>query len=218
MLITVITPTTGKKTLKRLIESIDLQNQGRVFHLLLWDDKRDSDLVPEVFNSSFRHSVIAPNGSGRNYNAPGSILRAVGLILAQTPWVTFADDDVWWDDNHLDEIEILMKSYNWLSVLRRIYKAPNNELIGIDRFESVGDDISRKVSYEMCDGNTMAFRREFGVAAASLFRETTEYNDDRLLYAFLKNYAGPRGRTNKASINQICPDKLINFFSKNCEP
>ena len=217
MLITVITPTTGKESLGRLIDSIDSQSKGRVFHLLLWDDKRDSDVNPESFNSASRHSIVAPNGSGRNQDAPGSILRAAGLMLARTSWVTFADDDVWWDNNHLDEIELLMNSCNWLSVLRRIYKPPNCELIGIDRFESVGDDICRKVPYEMCDGNTMAFKREFGVGAAYLFRETVEYNDDRLLYGFLKQYAGPRGKTNQASINQICPDKLINFFLSNCD-
>jgi hypothetical protein len=217
MLITVITPTTGKESLGRLIESIDSQSKGRVFHLLLWDDKRDSDLNPESFNSASRHSIVAPNGSGRNQDAPGSILRAAGLMLARTPWVTFADDDVWWDKNHLDMIELLMNSCNWLSVLRRIYKPPNCELIGIDRFESVGDDVCRKVPYEMCDGNTMAFKREFGVGAAYLFRETVAYNDDRLLYGFLKQYAGPRGKTNQASINQICPDKLINFFVNYCD-
>jgi hypothetical protein len=47
MLITVITPTTGKKSLGRLIDSIDSQSKARVFHLLLWDDKRDSDVNPE---------------------------------------------------------------------------------------------------------------------------------------------------------------------------
>jgi hypothetical protein len=217
MLITVITPTTGKESLNRLIESVDLQGKDRVFHLLLWDNKRDSSVNPESFNGVNRHSLVAPNGSGRNNDAPGSILRAVGLMLARTPWVTFADDDVWWECNHLDEIEPLMHSHNWLSVLRRIYKPPNGELIGIDRFESVGDDVCRKVPYEMCDGNTMIFKREFGVGAAYLFRETTEYNDDRLLYAFLKQYAGPRGKTNQASVNQICPDKLINFFQNYCD-
>lgn len=217
MLITVITPTTGKQSLGRLIDSIDSQSKGRIFHLLLWDDKRDSDVSPESFNTASRHSIVAPNGLGRNQDAPGSILRAAGLMLARTPWVTFADDDVWWDSNHLDEIELLMNSYNWLSVLRRIYKPPNCELIGIDRFESVGDDICRKVPYEMCDGNTMAFKRELGVGAAYLFRETVEYNDDRLLYGFLKQYGGPRGKTNQASINQICPDRLINFFVNNCD-
>jgi hypothetical protein len=110
MLITVITPTTGKKSLGRLIDSIDSQSKARVFHLLLWDDKRDSDVNPESFNSASRHSIVAPNGSGRNQDAPGSILRAAGLMLARTPWVTFADDDVWWDNNHLDEIELLMNS------------------------------------------------------------------------------------------------------------
>jgi len=33
--------------------------------------------------------------------SPGSPLRAVGLMTAMTAWVTFADDDVRWDDGHV---------------------------------------------------------------------------------------------------------------------
>ena len=44
--ITVITPTTGKPSLDRLIASMDRQTGGTVFHLLLWDQMRDAAAKP----------------------------------------------------------------------------------------------------------------------------------------------------------------------------
>lgn len=138
-------------------------------------------------------------------------------MLANTEWVTFADDDVWWEPTYLKEIKQHIDEFdNWLSVTRRIWSPDTNKVIGVDRFESVGDSPERKVSYEMCDGNTMIFRRAFGVFASHLYRETTMYNDDRLMYNFLKNNAGKRKSIDKVLINQICPERLINFFKNNC--
>jgi len=216
--VTIITPTTGKKSLLSLIKSVDNQSlQGITYHLLLWDDKRDSDVDPASFNNEHRFSIVAPPGSGRNGSAPGSLLRAIGLLTAKTPWVTFADDDVVWDPTHLEELNRSIGSAHWISTLRKIW-SPGGKLIGVDTFESVGDDASRTTPYEMCDGNTMLFRREFGVYASVLYRETTEYNDDRLMYAYLKKNAGPRGRTGIPTINHTCPTSLEEFFAQNCIP
>jgi len=59
------------------------------------------------------------------------------------------------------------------------------------------------------------FRRELATAAAVLYRETRDYNDDRLMYAFLKAKAGPRGRTNSATIHHTFPERLTEFFRAN---
>jgi hypothetical protein len=216
MLLTVITPTTGKRSLFKLMQSIDLQNDGDIFHLLLWDDKRDSPLPPDSFNGANRFSMVAPPESGRNVNAPGSLLRALGMIAARTPWVTFADDDVWWEPDHYATLRRLMPAHNWITTFRKIW-ASEAAYIGVDRYESVGDDPTRVVPYEMCDGNTMTFKREYGVEAAPQYRETQDYNDDRLMYAFLKGKAGPRGKTGTATVNQICPQRAVNFFTAHCK-
>src|SRR5262245_16205222 len=93
--VTIITPTTGKPSLDRLIESIEQQTvSGATFHLLLWDNVRDpAACTPESYNAENRKSIVLPAGFGFNERAPGSALRAVGLMAAMTPWVTFADDD-----------------------------------------------------------------------------------------------------------------------------
>jgi hypothetical protein len=134
-----------------------------------------------------------------------------------TPYVTFADDDVAWDENHLSSVLNAIQGLDWASTLRTVW-SPTGARLGVDRFESVGDDPARQVPYEMCDNNCIIFRRELGTAAAVLYRETRDYNDDRLMYEFLKVNAGPRGKTGLSTIHQICPEKLVDFFTKYCSP
>jgi hypothetical protein len=217
--LTVITPTTGKPSLSKLIRSIDSQDiEMGIVHLLLWDNVRDPAAgAPDSYESALRHSIVLPAGTGRNGKAPGSPLRAIGLMAATTPWVTFADDDVWWEPHHLKTLRAGLSELDWCTTLRTIW-SPDGTRIGVDRFESVGDDETRRVPYEMVDNNCMLFRREHGTAAAVLYRETRLYNDDRLMYAFLKRNAGKRGRTGTPTINHICPERLIDFCRKNCSP
>ena len=160
-------------------------------------------------------SLVLPSGFGRNWDAPGSPLRAVGLMAAMSPWVIFADDDVRWDENHLEILFEVLIGRRWATTLRTIW-SPAGERLGVDRFESVGDDPARRVPYEMCDNNCIIFARELGTEAAVLYRETHEYNDDRLMYQFLKKKAGPRGATGVPTIHQTCPERLVEFFRENC--
>lgn len=216
-LITIITPTTGRLSLRRLIESVENQDAGvGVMHLLLWDEKRHpGGATPEQLETGERMNIVLPHGFGRFGDAPGSALRSIGLIWATTEWVTFADDDVWWDRGHLRAMLEAAKGCNWASTLRRVWSAAG-EMLGVDRFESVGDDPGRRSAHEMCDNSCMMFQRPFGVAAAPLYRETRQYNDDRLMYAFLKQAAGPRGRTGTPTINQVCPERLVEGFRAYC--
>jgi hypothetical protein len=211
-LITVITPTTGKPSLDRLRESLRAQKTPYV-HLLLWDDVRDEKAGSVSAYEDASTQCLSLKGRMVQGRAAGSALRAVGLMAANTEYVTFADDDVWFDENHLSSLVEAINGKNWAFCLRKIY-SPAGEYIGVDRFESVGD--AGKLSYQMVDNNTNMFRRAFGVAAAHLYRETRDYNDDRLMYAFLRQFAGESGRTDRATVNQTCPARLEPFFRKNC--
>jgi glycosyltransferase involved in cell wall biosynthesis len=224
--ITILTPTTGKDSLFKLIESLKRQKVDYK-HILLWDDKRtDSFLYPKtstleinnphMFDSYNCYSLVVP-GSFVQGTAYGSALRAIGLMLATTPYVTFADDDCWYDSNHLQNLlqAISKNDANWAYCRRKIW-ANENECIGVDDFESVGDSKDRKVPYEMVDNNCMIFKRRLGTSGAVLYRETMDYNDDRLFYDFLKQYAGVPNVTTIPTINQICPLRLEQMFRKNC--
>ena len=226
--VSVITPTTGKDSLLNLFESLEIQTVPYV-HILLWDDKRsDKYLYPDsetlkvksphnviaLHDNSVRYSIVIP-GSMVQGQACGSALRAIGLMAVNTPFVTFADDDVWYDSNHLENLLATVKDKQWAYCRRKVW-VDAKECLGVDNFESVGDDKSRKVPYEMVDNNCMIFSRRFGSSAAVIYRETVEYNDDRLMYSFLKNHAGEPGRTTLPTVNQICPKRLEAMFRENC--
>jgi len=221
-MITVITPTTGKDSLLDLIRSIKSQKTDfPIEHIILWDEKKDgmfsADHSPNILeahsNMSYRITNIEIKGQFINGVAAGSALRGIGLMAANTKYVTFADDDVTWLPYHVHSMLQEIKNHKWAFCKRRIWENENTP-IGIDEFESVGE--GGKCPYEMVDNNSMLFERELGTSAAVLYRETKEYNDDRLMYAFLKQYGGEPAKTNQATINQICPKKLIGFFRQNC--
>lgn len=233
-IISIITPTDGCDSLFNAIETITRQKIS-VKHILLWDDKRDKNFTDnnsiyaldkkeywETYGYSINNIIL--KGNRTNGSATGSSLRSVGLMVADTEYVTFMDSDIMWEDGHLismlQAISESEKDYNWAFCKRKIWtRLPDNngpqfELIGIDEFESVGEEAT--TPYKMVDNNCMIFRRKYGASAATLYRETQEYNDDRLMYNFMKTYAGEPAKTGLASINQICPDRLVDFFKRGC--
>lgn len=234
-IVTVVTPSTGKNSLFNLIESMTKQtaNVG-IVHIILWDDVRhdhfaeNGDMKPDMkpedldkkeYWNQYKYLVnnIVLKGKRIDGIATGSALRAVGLLAANTELVTFADDDIIWEPNHLETMLDAVKGKNWAFCKRKIWTKTNEkefELLGIDEFESVGE--LAKTPYKMVDNSSMIFRRRFGVSAAPLYREAQQYNDDRQFYQFLMQYAGEPGKTNLATVNQVCPDRLVEFFRQNC--
>jgi len=221
-ILTVITPTIGRPSLSNLIDSIVKQNVP-VMHLILWDDVRDTHGITPMECSrpdehySVNHIEIKGNMVINKGLAAGSSLRSIGLMAAQTEFVTFADDDIIWEENHLATMLPAVQNSKWAFCKRKIWtKLPddNFEYLGIDEFESVGEEA--KTPYKMVDNNCMMFHRRFGVSAACLYRETCSYNDDRQFYQFLMKYAGSPIKTGLATINQVCPEKLVDFFRINC--
>ena len=213
--ITVITPTTGNpNSLNRLMGSLALQGVPYM-HLLLWDDARHPDALDPYSYELENVTSIVLKGRFINGVAAGSALRAVGLMAANTKYVTFADDDVWFDEGHLNLLLDTINGKEWAYTFRKIW-APSGECLGEDRFESVGDET--KLPYQLIDNSSMMFTRVFGASAACLYRETNDYNDDRLMYAFLKMYGGSYGKTDVATVNQVCPARLVEFFRQGCTP
>ena len=230
-MITVITPTTGKDSLLNAIASLKNQSSAvPIKHLLLWDNKREDDfLFPltggtssrmpqelECEEGAYSCNCIVINDNFIQGRAAGSALRAVGLMAVNTKYVTFMDDDIMWDSTHLDSIMEAIKDKEWAYSKRRIWVQTDNgyESLGIDEFESVGE--AATTPYKMVDNNSMVFKKKYGFSAACLYRNTTEYNDDRLMYNFLKKYACSPGITNQATVNQVCPERLTQFFRNNC--
>lgn len=221
-LLTIITPTTGRVSLNKLIDSVQKNNiNNDIVHLILWDSKQDG-LEPRhienyIANNGYKdvHNIVIPGDVGKHW---GSGLRSIGLLSATTEYVTFADDDVELKDDYYKTIKesILDKGYDWGGWRRDIYNPLNENFIGTDNFESVGDSTDRKVSYEFLDNSCMVFKRAFGVYASPLYRESTTYSDDREMYKYLKDCSSNYMFLKNPLVNHKCPEKLILFFEENC--
>jgi len=215
-IISIITPTRGEETLFKLIKSINEQSVPWC-HIIITDTSwMDSQLDPkscfnEKIGNSIRYNIHIPFFTKKGI-APGSALRSIALMAAQTEWITMADSDVWYENNHLESM--ITHDKNWSYCKRRIWSPTTGECLGIDNFESVGDE--SKVSYEMVDGCSMAYKQPYGASAAYLYRMTEDYNDDRLAYAHYKKYGGKPHKTNQVTVNQICPIKLESMFRQFC--
>lgn len=229
-MLTVITPTTGKESLFNAILSLKNQKSAiPIRHIILWDNKREGEfLFPdesgkiklindlEVESGAYSSNCIVVKDNFIQGQAVGSALRAIGLMIANTEWVTFMDDDIMWDSCHIESIMNAVENSEWGFCKRRIWTNNNGEYecLGIDEYESVGEEA--KTAYKMVDNNCLVFKKKYGISAACLYRNTTSYDDDRLMYNFLNMYAGVPAKSNETTVNQICPERLINFFSKYC--
>ena len=229
-MLTVITPTTGRNSLQNTIASIKNQKSSvPIRHLILWDNKREGDFFSldanlqtkdprmlECDEGTYSCNCIVIKDNCIQGKAAGSVLRSIGLMAANTEWVTFMDDDVIWDSNHVDTMLKAVEGSEWGFCKRRIWTTNEGgyEYLGVDEFESVGEDA--KTPYKMVDNNCMMFRLKYGIFAACIYRNTKNYNDDKLMYNFLMKNAGDPAKSNLATINQVCPDRLIKFFRKNC--
>ena len=87
-------------------------------------DNGSSDGTPEAVSSSFPDVRTVP--LGRNL---GATARNVGVALAETPHVAFADDDSWWAPGALDRAADHLDAHPRLAVLQgRILVGPDERL------------------------------------------------------------------------------------------
>lgn len=75
-------------------------------------DNGSSDGTPELVRDHFPHVDVVE--LGKNH---GSVARNIGLELAVTPYVAFADDDSWWAPGALERVVEVFETYPRLGVL-----------------------------------------------------------------------------------------------------
>jgi hypothetical protein len=215
-LITIITPSVGRPSLRRLMKSLDEQPVP-FCHIILFDGFRvegaeDPSAYCVAPSHGIRYTITIPGNFVKPPTA-GAALRSIGIMAADTPWVAFQDDDCWIENNHYTALLAAVEGKHWGFSRRKVWH-PNGTLIGKDDFESIG--VGNKLGYDLVDGNTYLIRREYATAMAVQYRETKSYNDDRLALAFLTQHGGPPGTSNAHTVNQVCPDKLIGMFEAHC--
>jgi len=217
--ITIITPTIGRPSLIKLIESLMNQNI-KITHLLMWDKKREENgynpydsrfekYEKENENYHIYHYVIDhPVTIGRKDN----YLRCVGLTLSNTEYITQIDDDCWIEENWLSRAinNMITQKFTYCFCSRKLWKN-EEEILGIDNYESIG--VKNKFGYHLIETNSLVFHKDI---LDKIFMITYKYNDyghDKLIGEYLVNNIDGMFDTT-VGLNQIVPDFLLEFHKQ----
>jgi len=219
-LITIITPTLGNPSILNLINALEGESIPYI-HLILFDKNRVQNGVKPsdlhngrtTFCYEFLHPHLLPKENQRN----DVWLRAVGISLTNTEYVTFFDDDTWPDRNHLKKIIPFMKEkkYGYTFCKRRMWEKTAQSklnLIGTDNFEAIG--IPNKEGYRLIDNSSLYMTIQTARMLIPTYLNHQVYGDDRITPDVLeKNSIG--GQFDKVLVNHIAKPILVNYFKKN---
>lgn len=217
--ITVITPTLGRRSILRLIESLKRQDV-KVLHLIMWDKKRCEDsLLPD--DSIFRN-YHSDNYISYHYIHTHPIydikridnyLRYNGIMMTTTNYITQIDDDCWLEDNWLYNAikEIKENELDYIFCQRNLWKDEENKL-GIDNYESIG--IINKFGYQLMETNSIVFTKNISLHICNITYQYNQYGHDRYIAQYLIDKC--KGIYYQSSgLNQIIPEFLLEFHKNN---
>jgi glycosyltransferase involved in cell wall biosynthesis len=90
-MITFITPTIGRATLKNTIESVLNQTDGDWKYIIVFDGVEPSEEIKNLIESDTRIQYIVKEKTGRANQA--GMVRNIAIDKAKTEWIGFVDDD-----------------------------------------------------------------------------------------------------------------------------
>jgi glycosyltransferase involved in cell wall biosynthesis len=218
--ITVITPTIGRPSLIKLIQSLTRQNI-QVTHLMMWDKKREEQgFIPndprfseyngenyKCYSYVIEHPIII--------NRKDNYLRVVGLMMSNTDYITQLDDDCWIEDDWLQRAinSMISTDTNYTFCTRRLWE-DENTILGMDDYESIGT--INKYGYHLIETNSLVFRKQILDKVVFITYSNNDYGHDRVIANYLINREkGTHDKT--VGLNQIVPGFLIEFHKQNIE-
>ena len=203
----VITPTTGKDTLKEAVESVREQTI-KTEHLVVADGY-EASYNPAFFSASQR--IILPENVGAN-NWYGHRVYAAMPLMVNADYILFLDEDNWFEPNHVETMINKIKSTDlmWAHSLRRIINE-RDEYVFDDDCEALGrypTFYDHTVSF--VDTNCYCFKREYLVTVAHAFYG--QWGADRQFYKFAAEHLPSFGCTGEATVNYRAPKRLLEMF------
>jgi hypothetical protein len=173
--ITVITATTGRESLHDTIDSVKAQ-KNKCHHIVVYDG-----VAPELFDDEDLTVIGLPfrTGFAKWY---GHKIYAGMSMMAQTPFVSFLDDDntLCYDwSEHMIEAMYSQKMMPWAVTCRR-YMCYNGVNLGTDIRESIGEN---QYEYSLFDTNTYLLQTQHCAEIARYMMH--RHIADRILSDFL---------------------------------
>ena len=210
MRVMVITPTTGKHTLKKAIESVQNQTM-KTEHLVVLDGW---DAWNTVCNTSYNYSckwMMLPENVGAN-NWYGHRVYAAMPLMVNADYILFLDEDNWFEPNHVKTMinKIKSKDLMWAYSLRKIYDERgqyvcDDDCEALGRYPAFYDHLLNFV-----DTNCYCFRRDYLVNVAHNFYG--QWGADRQFYKAAASALPSFGCTGEATVNYTAPERLLEMF------
>ena len=209
--IMVITPTTGKDTVVKAIESVANQTV-KTEHLIVCDGYDAFEKQHFVENT---HIVLPENVGGNGWY--GHRVYAAMPLLVNADYILFLDEDNWFEPNHVETMiaKIKSKDLMWSYSLRKIVNE-SGQYVCDDDCESLG----RNPTYydhtlNFVDTNCYCFKREYLVRVAHSFYG--QWGADRPFYKAAASALPAFGCTGEATVNYRAPERLLNMFREGNE-
>ena len=210
----VITPTTGKDTVNKAIESVQAQTISTE-HLVVFDGTRaESDFfMNEDWMFACPTFMTLPENVGGD-GWYGHRVYAAMPLMVNADYILFLDEDNWFEPNHVETMlnKIKSKDLMWAHSLRRICNE-RGEYVCDDDCESLGRyPTFYDHSINFVDTNCYCFRREFLVTVAHSFYG--QWGADRPFYKAASTGLPAFGCTGEATVNYRAPARLLEMFAE----
>jgi glycosyltransferase involved in cell wall biosynthesis len=210
----VITPTTGKDTVFKAMESIRDQTI-KTEHLVVFDGQKARDNFPLAFVDRHTFLTLPENVGGNGWY--GHRVYAGMPLMVNADYILFLDEDNWFEPNHVETMinKIKSKDLMWAYSLRRICNEAG-EYVCDDDCESLG---RYPTFYDhmlnFVDTNCYCFKREYLVSIAHTFYG--QWGADRPFYKAASTNLPAFGCTGEATVNYRAPERLLGMFGQGNE-
>ena len=135
MRVMVITPTTGKDTVFKAMESVRDQTV-KTEHLVVFDGQEARDKFPLAFIDGHTFLTLPENVGGNGWY--GHRVYAAMPLMVNADYILFLDEDNWLDPNHIESLmEVINQGNQWAFSLRKIMDKDGNYVCN-DDCESLG--------------------------------------------------------------------------------
>ena len=210
MRIMVITPTTGKDTVLKAVESVNNQTV-KTEHLIVADGP-DVWAKLKVWPLRYTSITLPENVGGNGWY--GHRVYAAMPLMVNADYILFLDEDNWFEPNHVETMinKIKSKDLMWSYSLRRICDE-RGQYVCDDDCESLGrypafyDHLLNFV-----DTNCYCFKREYLVSIAHAFYG--QWGADRQFYKAAASALPAFGCTGEATVNYRAPERLLGMFAE----
>jgi glycosyltransferase involved in cell wall biosynthesis len=203
----VITPTTGKDTVFKAIQSVKDQTMTTE-HLVVLDGVQKADgYIPKDL---LKVIELPENVGGDGWY--GHRVYAAMPLMVNADYILFLDEDNWFEPNHVETMinKIKSKDLMWAYSLRRICDE-SGQYVCDDDCESLGRcPTFYDSTLNFVDTNCYCFRREYLVTVAHSFYG--QWGADRPFYKSASTALPAFGCTGEATVNYRAPERLLEMF------